>query len=170
MTNFQAAHDLFASRISAMIRGTHLPKGDQEAVQQHVFIEIFRLIERGRWPEKLSHQENLVTRLVTCAIAKHHQEVSRSRRNRPASISDITDVSLDHIAAEKPQDDPWETLDELLPTLPEKYREVVELRLKDKPFAEIAEILGISENLANVRHFRAIEKLREANQRRLKSA
>ena len=170
MTNFQTVYEQFQSRISAMIRGTHLPREDQDAINQHVLIDLNTLIESHRWPEAISPQENLVTRLVTCATSKHHKEVGRSRRNRPTSISDITDVSLDHIAWDATEDNPWDTLDEILPTLPEKYREVVELRLQDKPFAEIAQILGISENLANVRHFRAVEKLREANIRRLRSA
>jgi RNA polymerase sigma-70 factor (ECF subfamily) len=41
-------------------------------------------------------------------------------------------------------------------------REVLVLRyLEDLPFAEVAVVLGITENAAKVRHFRALERLRE---------
>ena len=42
-------------------------------------------------------------------------------------------------------------------------REVLELRyLEDLPFAEIAVLLGISENAAKVRHFRALDRMRKS--------
>jgi RNA polymerase sigma-70 factor (ECF subfamily) len=49
-----------------------------------------------------------------------------------------------------------------LATLGEVDREVLVLRyLEDLPFAEIAIVLGITENAAKVRHFRALERMRK---------
>ena len=49
-----------------------------------------------------------------------------------------------------------------LETLGESDREVLVLRyLEDLPFAEVAVVLGITENAAKVRHFRALERMRK---------
>ncbi len=50
----------------------------------------------------------------------------------------------------------WDALAEL----PESDREVLMLRyIEQLPFAEIATILGITENTARVRHYRALQKV-----------
>jgi RNA polymerase sigma-70 factor (ECF subfamily) len=49
-----------------------------------------------------------------------------------------------------------------LDALGEGDREVLILRyLEDLPFAEVAAVLGITENAAKVRHFRALERMRK---------
>jgi RNA polymerase sigma-70 factor (ECF subfamily) len=49
-----------------------------------------------------------------------------------------------------------------LATLGEGDREVLVLRyLEDLPFSEVAVVLGITENAAKVRHFRALERMRK---------
>jgi RNA polymerase sigma-70 factor (ECF subfamily) len=49
-----------------------------------------------------------------------------------------------------------------LDMLGESDREVLILRyLEDLPFAEVATVLGITENAAKVRHFRALERMRK---------
>jgi RNA polymerase sigma-70 factor (ECF subfamily) len=49
-----------------------------------------------------------------------------------------------------------------LDALGEVDREVLVLRyLEDLPFAEVATVLGITENAAKVRHFRALERMRK---------
>jgi RNA polymerase sigma-70 factor (ECF subfamily) len=49
-----------------------------------------------------------------------------------------------------------------LQTLGEADREVLVLRyLEDLPFADIADALGITQNAAKVRHFRALERMRK---------
>jgi RNA polymerase sigma-70 factor (ECF subfamily) len=49
-----------------------------------------------------------------------------------------------------------------LDELGEADREVLILRyLEDLPFAEVATVLGITENAAKVRHFRALERMRK---------
>lgn len=170
MTSFQQVYEAFQGRVSAMVRGTHLPISHQEMVIQQVYIDINALIQQTKWPEKLSHQENLVTRIITCCTARHHKELTRCRRNRPVPVTDLKGYFLDREVWDKDQDGAWDTLEELLPTLPEKYREIVDLRLQNKSYAEVGQALGISESSAKVRHFRAVEKLREANSRRLKTA
>jgi RNA polymerase sigma-70 factor, ECF subfamily len=51
---------------------------------------------------------------------------------------------------------------EALAALGEIDREVLVLRyLEDMPFAEVAVVLGITENAAKVRHFRALERIRK---------
>ena len=49
-----------------------------------------------------------------------------------------------------------------LDLLGEADREVLILRyLEDMPFAEVATVLGITENAAKVRHFRALDRMRK---------
>jgi RNA polymerase sigma factor (sigma-70 family) len=167
---FQDVYDKFKSRVSAMLRGSHLPKPAQECIQQDVFIRVNTLLTAGRFPLDEAHQNSLVVALVVEKQAKYLRTQARARKNQPEPISDILNLKLDRFVWVDGRDETWDVLEELIPCLPEKYREVVDLRLQDKTFAEIAVILGISENLANVRHFRAVEKLREANNRRLQTA
>lgn len=153
-----------------MLRGTHLPKAAQQCILQDIFIRVNTLIVDGRFPVCDAHQSSLIVALTVEKQAKFLRTQARARRNQPVPVSDITDLFLDRVAWMAVRDETWDILGELLPHLPEKYREVIDLRLLDKSFAEIAEILGISENLANQRHFRAVEKLRAVYSRRLQAA
>lgn len=168
--DFNDIHDKFKTRVSAMARGTTLPHQDQEAIVQEVFLAINSSIKRGTFPLATSDQENVVTRICVDKTSDLHRMRGRKKRQGEVLVTDVTKLSLERVAWDDQRDDSWETLAEILPCLPEKYREVVDMRLQDLSFAAIGERLGITENLANVRYFRAVEKLREENSRRLAAA
>jgi RNA polymerase sigma factor (sigma-70 family) len=166
---FEEVHARYHERVSALVRGRHIPSVAQELVRQEIWIAINTAITVGTFPTLPAHRDNYVISVVVSKRAGYFRSKKRAEQRKKIFVlaSDVAELSLDREVWDPHRDESWEVLSDLLPSLPVKYREIVDLRLQDKSFAEISSILGISENLANVRHFRAIEKLREAHSRRL---
>ena len=88
----------------------------------------------------------------------------RKTKRRKTSVDDTLDLR----AAPAPERGPIEirqreqAVRAALATLPDSQREVVELHwLQERPFAEVAEIVGTSEGAVRVRAHRAYKKLKE---------
>jgi RNA polymerase sigma factor (sigma-70 family) len=129
-------------------------------VTQEVFIKLARhAAALGRHPALLGW---------LCTTTRH-AAVDAIRREQRRRARETQATTMQAIDRDEPTD--WAqlqpVLDEALTSLPERDREIVLARFfARQPFAEIARDLGISENAAQHRADRALDKLRTALSRR----
>jgi RNA polymerase sigma-70 factor (ECF subfamily) len=133
-------------------------KVDDPAVAEDILQE--SLLKALESVEDLEDEQKLASwfyRIVRNAIVDHHRSNQTQRKN-VRQYARETDFEV------TPEDE--ETIcscfRELLPTLKEEYREVIEaVELGDMTSEEAAEELGITRNNLNVRRYRARQKLKE---------
>lgn len=102
-------------------------------------------------------------RVATNQVNEHYR---KTRKQRVVSLDDsnyerlLSDAALGNEGGGLP--DPAEVLNYLLNSLNEEEVQLLELRFfEERPFKEVAFILGITENNAKVRAYRIIEKLKK---------
>lgn len=152
----------YHDKLRLYLRHLTLAGDECEDILQEVFVKAFRALSRfdGRrrfspWIYRIAHNESI-------------NYLKRKSRRRLVSWEDIAS-SRDELGAagesETPEEE-WmrkEAQDDVhraLGNLPEKDRELIVLRyFLEKPYAEIAEILGAPENTVASRLHRAKEKL-----------
>ncbi|MBK6622065.1 MAG: sigma-70 family RNA polymerase sigma factor [Saprospirales bacterium] len=98
-------------------------------------------------------------RIASNEIGQHFRTQQKNR------VVSAEDVHLAHLAEEMEEDDEarkHEALLGALDGLPPEEMELVEMRFfEDRPFKEIAEILGISEANAKMRTYRILERMKK---------
>ena len=105
-------------------------------------------------------------RIAANAVAQHYRQVQRSR------IISLEDRHLSLLLAPSsedapPADDPAQLVARLLSQLTPAEVELLELHyLEERPYSEVAQILGITEGNAKVRTHRVMQKLRKLAQAR----
>lgn len=112
----------------------------------------------------------LLRYLSTSVLQRINNLVTRTLRRGPraADLDDATPGGLDdleasvtHVVSRIARGELSEQVLERLDRLPEDDRAVVVLRgIEQRPFRDVAELLGVTENTATVRYRRALEKLR----------
>ena len=98
-------------------------------------------------------------RIAANEVAQHYRKTQKSR------VVSIEDHNLNHMLDEMETDDmaPYRSvLIQSLEFLKESDLEIVELRFfEQRPFKEVADILGITESNAKVRTYRVLERLKK---------
>ena len=117
---------------------------------QETFIAALRAYPRLDDGERL---DRWILRIASRKAIDHH----RGRGRRPAPVAEIPDRSV-------PSSDPMpdEELRDAVASLPPRQRvAVVHRHLLDRPYAEIAESMGTSEETARANVSQGVKKLRE---------
>ncbi|MBK5280099.1 MAG: sigma-70 family RNA polymerase sigma factor [Bacteroidia bacterium] len=101
--------------------------------------------------------------LFRIAINQCNNFFRKKKLNRTVVLED---ASVEHLYAEITADQTLEEWERQLPAILEKLEQdelyVIELRFFEaRPFKEIADILGITENYAKVRTYRILEKMKK---------
>jgi len=124
---------------------------DAEDAAQETLIRVYFTLHRLRQPDRFAAY------LFTAALNACRKRARASRpAPEPGAPAESPEVAL--LRTEE-----RERLGKAIAGLPDDYREVVSLRAaEDLSFAEIAQVLGISEGACRVRFHRAKERLRAA--------
>lgn len=151
--------DLVYSAARRMVRDEHLA----EDVTQAVFIVLSRKAPRLLSHPALSGWLYSTTRLTARNALR--ETARRARRELASARSDMSTTSEDSEAQ------PWEQiapqLDDAMASLSERDRALIVWRyFENRSHAQTASLLGTSENTANRRLLRAVEKLKQALTRR----
>lgn len=148
--------DVWRAYAPGVLRYCTYSTGSSE-VGEDVAAETFaRFLAKGsRIPDV--RVEAWLIRVARNLCASHHRDVSRRRK--------LGDRLAENLAT---HDDGWQRPDswEYVRTLAETERLAIYLRVaEDRPFAEIAKLLGKSESAAKMTFYRAIDRLRREIQR-----
>jgi RNA polymerase sigma-70 factor, ECF subfamily len=163
----QAYPDVFS--LAEYLTGS---KEDGEDVAQNALTRAWRHIGKFRGESLFS---TWLHRITTNAALTHLSKRQRYRQKEELGIfsDDLSDeettliVPVDNSTDHNPETQTENTLlseqlDKALQGLKLKYRQVVILRnVYDMPYAEVANVLGITENAAKVRLHRALKSLRD---------
>lgn len=138
---------------SAALRQVRSPQLAEE-VSQSVFIDLARNVARLKPNTVLSAWLYQVTRCTAIDVVR--REASRQSREQVATEMNVTNASATNWTHIEP------LLDEAMDALDETDRTAVLLRyFENKSLRQVGEALGASENAAQKRLTRAIERLRE---------
>ena len=143
--------DLVYSAARRQVASRH----DAEEVAQSVFVDLARRAHALGERQPLAPWLYTVTRRT--AIDHVRREMSRKKREVEATLQDAqAEVSLSWAELAP-------VLDEALASLREPEREAIVLRfLQERPLREVGAILGVSEDTAQKRVTRALDRLRSA--------
>jgi RNA polymerase sigma-70 factor (ECF subfamily) len=143
-------------------------------VVQQTFLEAQRDFRQfgGDEPGQLRRWLERILRTTLEDLRNRHGR-QRRRVDRERPIPDSNQPGYQALTADLPSPpdgaaarEEAERLARALNKLPEHHRRVIELRsLQQRPFAEVAEILQVSEDAARMRWFRAIDALRQEMKR-----
>ena len=130
-----------------------------EELTQETFCRAFRGFDRFRG------DSSVFTWLAAIAKRTYFQYIKKTRQNLEAiDISLVVEGYYQSPAVEDTviMRDIRDGVEKLLYEIPQKYRDVVLLRVyADMSFADVAETLGITENSAKVIYYRAKKMLKE---------
>lgn len=160
MEPFEAIYEQYFPRIYAFMYRLCRDESLSEELTQETFFQAFKSFSKYRG------ESELFTWLAS--IAKY-TFFSYIRKNKQAGESVDIELLADNLL--DTENDPEETIQQhetvdairrAISNMPEKYRDVVVLRLyAELPFAQVAEVLHISENSAKVIFHRAKKLLSE---------
>jgi RNA polymerase sigma-70 factor, ECF subfamily len=144
--------DRYAGDLLAILQARLGSRQDAEDVLQTVFMRIVR--KRHRLA-KARCFDSYIFRMARNEAAGHARKRRRTERNVP-------DTWVVWVDDGHEQRDRVDQLQNALAQLPAKQREIVVLKIfRERTFAEIAQMLGISLNTAASRYRYAIEKLQK---------
>jgi len=136
----------------------------REELMQEIALAIWQALPRFRGE---CSERTFVFRIA------HNRGITHAVRRRPAHepLDDLTDAETPHDTAPQPDEHTAlvkrrDSLRTAIRTLAPLHREIVMLALEDLTTAEIAEVLGITENNAGVRLHRARTALKKALEER----
>lgn len=101
--------------------------------------------------------------LYRIALNECNDFFRKNSRNRIVTIEDtIVETLYEELTANSREDDLREKLPAILQQLSMEELQIIELRFfEQRPFKEVADIAGISENYAKVRVYRILEKMKK---------
>ena len=150
------------------------PRESPSDVVQQTFLEAQRDFRQfgGNEPGQLQRWLERILRTTLADLRNRHRR-QRRRVDRERPIPDRNQPGYQALAADLPSPpdeaaarEETERLAQALNKLPEHYRRVIELRsLQQRPFAEVAGVLQVSEDAARMRWFRAVDALRQEMKR-----
>lgn len=147
---FKAVYEHLADRVFSFVRARARTRDEALDIVQDVFVDVWGALPNFRYVSP-AHFYSFVFVIAKRKLIRHYKTQTHE------SLDDLE--SNLHPSVEADVRDP-DGMRELVAKLPEKYREVVELRYwSGLSFAEIGDILDISENNAKIRHHRAIKEL-----------
>ncbi len=153
----------YLKRVYNLVYSYMQNQADAEDATQEVFVKVWKNIS------KFDHKKSFKT--WAFAIAKNTAiDYLKKKKAIPFSMFDTADGNYitDTIADKSPLASEMaeyreneDIISESIMSLPEKYRKIVGLRLKDLTFKSIAEILGESINTVKSKYLRAIKLLKK---------
>lgn len=156
----QAAFRVLFDRYVPMLTRLTIRYTRSEQLSVEIVQQTFFQLHRARKDFDTSKQLRPWVFTIAMNIVRQHYR-KKTRRSEEA-------LQADHVGAVEPKELPMEKairvkgLRDALDQLPEGQRQVVVLHWFDeKPFAEVAKILGLSEGATRVRAHRAYAKLKE---------
>ncbi len=97
-------------------------------------------------------------RIASNEVSQHYRDI---QKNRIVSIDDYQGFQIMDEMEEGDLEDPFGVLVNALNTLKPEDLELIEMRFfEERPFKEIAEIMGITESNAKVRTYRIIDRMK----------
>ena len=137
---------------------------DARDVLQNVFTRLFR------YHKKLARAENLAAYIfLTARNESIRFQKSLARQNAKTQPLDQAQTVVDPASSASSLEDK-ETVAILLAQLDETSREVVQLKIfSGLTFKEVAKIIGVPEQTAASKYRRAIEKLRQSQNKKVKA-
>ncbi len=106
-------------------------------------------------------------RIASNEVAQHYRQTKKNR------VVCIDEVSIREVLEELDEDEFEKNRSVMLSSLEELKEddlEIIELRFfEQRPFKEIADLLGITESNAKVRTYRVLERMKKLMQKKLKS-
>ncbi|MBX2955074.1 MAG: sigma-70 family RNA polymerase sigma factor [Cyclobacteriaceae bacterium] len=101
--------------------------------------------------------------LYRIAINECNDYFRKSKRSRVVILEDdLADFLYEEMFAQDGMEDLKRKLPEILKQLKYEELQLIELRfMENRPFKEVADILGITENYAKVRTYRILEKMKK---------
>lgn len=147
---FKAVYDHLVDRIFSFVRARARSREEAFDVTQEVFVDVWGALPNFRFISD-AHFYSFVFVITKRKLIRHY-------KTHPHESLDDLETGI-HPSIGPDISDP-DGMRALVVQLPEKYREVVELRYwSGLSFAEIGEQLGVTENNAKIRHHRAIKEL-----------
>lgn len=160
MEEFEVIYQEYYQRVYAFLFKMCQDRDLSEELTQESFYQALKNFHR------YDGSCSLFTWLAAIAKNMYFKHLHKNA-SRPIELTD----SEESVITGSEEEDPAEVLQKrieleamrrIIDRLPEKYRDVVTLRIYgDLPFAEIAKILKISENSAKVLFYRAKNQIRE---------
>lgn len=150
---FRVFYNLLSPRIFRFIRPRARNREDALDVLQETFIDFWKGLE------KFTYQNDKALEAFLLLIAT--RKLSKNFRfwKRYIPLDEVEDIVADETT---PEDRATLEVTFALAKLNTKDRELIVLRdIEGRSFAEISEILGVSENALKVRHHRALIKIKE---------
>ncbi len=147
---FRALYDHLADRIFSFVRPRTRGREESLDIVQDIFVDLWSALPKFRYISD-AHFYSFVFVIAKRKLARHYGERTTE------SLDDLEVHAHPRVDADITDPDGMRTL---VARLPEQYRDVVTLRYwSGLSFAEIGEMLGVSENNAKVRHHRALKLL-----------
>lgn len=123
---------------------------DAQDILQELFIDLWRSLKRFSYKSD-AHFYAFVYKIARRKLSKHYQS---------QTTSELDENKLPELLADFPED--FRYIHKAIGRLPDKYREVIELRYWSQlSHQEIANLLGLSENNVKVIHHRGLGKLQD---------
>jgi RNA polymerase sigma-70 factor, ECF subfamily len=140
----------YAGDLLAMLQARLGSRHDGEDVLQAVFV---RIVRNRHWLAKARCLDSYIFRMARNEAAGYARRRGRTERTLPDPWLVASDDGHEH-------SDHIDQLQNALAQLPAEQREVIVLKVyREKTFAEIARMLGVSQNTVASRYRYAIEKL-----------
>lgn len=165
-TRFREAFETYAD---GLFRHAYFRLSDRERAYDLVQDAFLRAWDHVSLGNEVRHYKSFLYRIL------HNLIIDEYRRKKSGSLDEMLEdetraPATEALMAEGSLEETMSALDEQarvddvlshLPELSPAYREIITLRYIDGlEIAEIAELLGVSENVVSVRIFRALAKLR----------
>ena len=155
---FEALYRALLRRVYAYVRSQVASAADAEDVTSQVFINAYKAYPR--YEPRRASPDSWLFQIARHAIADHHR--GRQRRDRLAALL-ANDDPVERDPAELAEEaivsgQLWEAVMKLN----ERQRQALALRHLGLSFAEVAEVLGCSEDAAKMLSHRAVAALRRS--------
>lgn len=147
---YRAVYEHLIDRVFTFVRARARSREEAIDIVQDVFVDLWGALPNFRYMSD-AHFYSFVFTIAKRKLIRHYNTRTHD------SLDDI-DIHV-HPSVDADVHDP-DGMRGLVAQLPEKYRDVVELRYwSGLSFAEIGQQLGLTENNAKVRHHRAMKEL-----------
>jgi RNA polymerase sigma-70 factor, ECF subfamily len=150
--------------VLALVRRYAEDEDSARDLAQRAFLKAFEAARRSRW---LRRRDALPFRSwllrVALNLGKNHARDARRWRRAPVEAAEEAAPIAAVGAADLERQERTRAVRAAVMSLPRRQREVLTLRIDaELPFAEIARVLGTSENAAKVSFHHAVKRLRDA--------
>ena len=161
MDTFESMYEEYFPRVYVFLFRMCNDENLAEELTQETFFQAFRSFYRFRGDSELFTWIASIAKYTFFSYLRKHRKEMGCLNTEPLAdtIMEDEETNPEEIVEREAM---IETIRRLVDTMPQKYRDVIFLRIyAELPFSEIAESLKISENSAKVLFFRAKKMLME---------